>query len=649
MKIPSNNQWTQTNEGKKLGILGDTFNVNLETPGQLISSQKSSAYLHQDQLVDLSLILAVLYYANDYIVITPDEAYRFSLNTLTISTISSYPSGVNVNSDAVICFNRMYVSLNDNLSYWNGSSWTNSIEALTSGVPHPMDVFDALPTFKLAIGNGNEVILVDSSGNKSTTSLILPAQFRVTTLRYRNGYLYVGTRNIYGGDARVFIWNGSGTNAQYEVPTGASWVFSMVPYQTSVVVVTDIGELLYINGSSVQQLAAFPVFFREDARWQDHLGLQSNGKVFNRGMEVLGDSIYINIDGEVDIGESYEMKSGLWVYNPKVGLYHTAQASSDRILTDALFSLSNSEITTDGDHYMKTGDAVIFNTVSGITGVTSNTVYYAKVTGADRFKLATSRTALQADNLITIGGSRTSDVLMYSQNRDQGTRHHTSGAIGRILTEELVPKLFNGQLLYGARLQNLDGDTKNTLQIFTDSYNVSRYTTQRVYSDNIQQSWKEYYAFIDGVRLDNEELVLSYNNKSREQRQTISGVWLNSNTINIVANGTDVTTLQEHDEIVITDGYGRGYTTFITSITSGTTYSIEVTDSIGTTNESVTFYSTPARHLSTINNTRRDENYAQVNMPNISSPWVTLQGEMRGFQTEISHLELANIVHKNTQ
>ena len=57
--------------------------------------------------------------------------------------------------------------------------------------------------------------------------MTLPAQYIVTTLAYRNGYLYVGTKNIYGDEAKVFIWDGATANADYEVPIGGSWVFSL--------------------------------------------------------------------------------------------------------------------------------------------------------------------------------------------------------------------------------------------------------------------------------------------------------------------------------------------------------------------------------------------------------------------------------------
>lgn len=645
MRIPSNNQWTQTNQGTVLGTLHSTFNANLQTPAEFMGAKKSVAFLHENTHTNLTYALAIVYYNSDYIVITSDEAYTFGLTTTTASTISSYPSAVSVNSDAVVCFNRLYISVDTNLSYWDGSSWTNSIETLTTNVPHPMEVFDSLTTFKLAIGNGSSVLLVDSSGNKSSDELLLPNQYRVTTMRYRNGYLYVGTRNIYGGEAKVFIWDGTGANANYEVPVGASWVFAMTPYQSSVACVTDKGQLLYINGSSAQELAALPIYYTPNTRWQDNLGLQLNGKVFNRGIDVVGDSIYMNIDGEVDIGTCNEMKSGLWVYNPNVGLYHYAQASSDKIFADSAFTVSNSEITTAATHYLKTGDAVVFTNITGLTGVTQDQTYYAYVTATNKLKISTSREALQAGVYVTLGGSVTSETLMYAQNRDHGIRNHTSGAIGRIVSQERVPELFAGDIMYGALVDNLDGTNKYTVQILVDSWNITRLETQRIYSNNVTDNWQKYGVFFDGISLDNEKIILKVKTKGKPTK-VISGTWLDVDKINTTSTLADA--IDVGDEITIVDGYGRGYTAHVvTKSQSSTVYSFNIDESLGTVGQSLSFVSEPYKKVGVYTNVRDYESHIYKILDNLKTNWIQLKAELRGYQPEVHELELTHKVDKS--
>lgn len=653
MKIPANNQWTQYNRGDIFGALSNTKSIDLQTNGKLILTRKSSALWHEDVLGDMTYALAIVYYVNDYIIITTNEGQRVALTSSGGSTISSYPGGVANNSDAVICYGRLYISLDTNLSYWDGSSWTSSIKTLTTNEPHPLEVFDSLTTYKLAVANGNTVSLIDSAGNSSSTVLTLPAQFRITTLRYRNGYLYVGTRHRNGGEARVFIWDGNTNNANYEVPVGAPWVFSMTAYQGSVAFITDRGQLFRINGTSAEEIAVLPVFGRQGAVWQDNLGLQLNGKVFNRGMMAVDDKIYINIDGTCDLGTVHEMRSGLWIYDPALGLYHHAQASNDRMRADSTFSVSDSVITTTATHYLKTGDAVEFTSITGLTGVKTGRKYYVTVIDADSFKISLSRKAVKDARYVTIGGSVSSETLIYFQNRDFGSQTtHTSGAICYITSEETIPETMAGKVLYGSLIEDLDGTNKYTVQVLHDSYNVGQFTTSRIYSDNISQVWKDVYAFIDGLRQDNEEVIVKYRTDYEEQSLVMEGTWLSETVINSDPTRNDEDDFDEieiGDEVYFVDGYGRGHSAHVIGKTQSTTItSIEIDESIGTANKTVSFYRTNFKKVKSYTNERVEDSYIQIPLHDANkSAWVQFKFELRGFQTAVNHLELTNSVNKS--
>ena len=655
MRIPSDRNWTQTNESDSLGVLNETKNITIEAGNKIISTRKPYAHLHTDGQANLGYILAINYYDSDYIAVTTNEAFRFSLSTNSATEIASAPNFAQ-NSDAVICYNRLYTSINTNLSYYDGSSWTNSIETLITDVPHPLEVFDSLTTYKLAVGNGSVVLLIDLNGNDSGTFLTIPAQFQVTTMRYRNGYLYVGTRNIYGGEARIFVWNGSGSNAQYEIPTGASWVFSMTPYLSTVACMLDTGQLILINGSTPQELAALPVYYTPNVTWQGSGGLQVNGKVFNRGMATVGDNIYINIDGDCDLGINHQMKSGLWVYSPNNGLWHTAQSSNDRLIRDTGFSVTNSIFTTSATHYLKTGDAVQFTTVSGLSGdVDEGVPYYVKVESTTTFKLALSRKALQAEEYITVSGTMSGDVLLYVQNRDVGVQVNTSaGAIGLITSKEAPPEIFAGDVMFGSRVTDLEGDNKYTIQLFSNSYSVSSATTQKIYTDNIKQNWKKLYGFLSGCLLDNEEIVVKYKNSDELGYPTkvFEGVWLSENQINTASDTRDEfdwSDIEIGDEITLVNRYGRGYSAHVTAKeTAALTTTLTIDESIGTANESVYLYADNFKKLGVVNNQRQDKNFFEVALMNIASPWVQLKLEMRGFQIEIDMLDLANAVNQSS-
>jgi len=286
MKIPTEHKWSQTNEGDIFGTLHSTRNVTFDDYGKLTLSKK--AFNVVNSVVDsanLGYILSLSYYDSSYIAVTQDDIFQINLTTVGLSAIASSPA-TGQNSDGIIFNSLLHVTTDTQLSTWNGSSWTNSRlpVALTSSVPHVMEVFESQPTYSLAIANGNKVQTYDTSYNANTTVLTLPSYQQVTTMRYRNGFLYVGTKHINGGEARVYIWNGNGTAAQYEVPVGCSWVFAMTPYKNTVAVVTSQGLLGLISGSELVPLSAFPVYYHSGLKWQGSSGLLLNGKVFNRAI-----------------------------------------------------------------------------------------------------------------------------------------------------------------------------------------------------------------------------------------------------------------------------------------------------------------------------------------------------------------------------
>ena len=208
MKIPSNRLWNQTNEGDALGILHSTRNITLATPGKARVSQKSIAIMtpSKPNANDLEYALAINYFDDQYNVVHTAGVRTFDLEGTAIGATGSDPTPT-IYGDALICYGLLHVTSDTDLHSYNGSSWTNGLETNTDNVPHPMEIFDALTTYKLAVGNGNTVKLLDSSYNNATAVLTLPSQYIATSLAYSNAYLYVATRNQYGGDASIFIWD----------------------------------------------------------------------------------------------------------------------------------------------------------------------------------------------------------------------------------------------------------------------------------------------------------------------------------------------------------------------------------------------------------------------------------------------------------
>lgn len=650
MKIPSNKQWTQDNSGDTRGTLGSTTNMSMDMSGKAMLSRKAVNILGTRDDSDFGFPLAITYFDNQYVCLTDDKLFTFNFPSYTIEQLT-WPPAVGLNSDAVV-FNNLYTITTDTSVYtWNGGTlsgdWVNRSVALTSSVPHPIDVFGK----KLAIGNGNKVELINTA-YVTTITLTLPTEHQVTTIRAVNNYIYIGTKNLNGGNARVYVWNGDSEDFDYECEVGASWVFSMTPYLSSVVAVTSQGQLGYVSGTTFQELAGLPVYYQPHSRWQGSGGLTLNGKVFNRGMVTVGDTVYMNIEGDVDSEFMPDMKSGIWVYDPSVGLYHRTSGSYDGVVSDNNLSVSDNTITTSANHNLKTGDSVVLNTTSGIGGVDTDTPLYVTVISDNELKLSLSRKAVKKQNYISLSGTPSaSDVLVYAQNTDFGLSDTTSGAIASTTYSETPHPNMTSEIIWGSRFSEVDGTTAYGLFSFADSFNIGSFTTQRVYGENIEQAWKEVYNFIDGLQVDTESVVVKVQTEFLPDSKQLEGVWLDENTLNS-SNPEDKTAWQDIEdgyELVIIDGYGRGRTAHVVSKSeTSSVVTLKLDENIGTVNQNCTVYFTTFKKAGqgiTVDNKIKEK--VKSSLDSSYSPWCSLKIELRGYSPAVNMMELSNIVHKS--
>lgn len=646
MKIPSEHRWSQLNEGDIFGVLHSSHAVTFDDYGKITGSKKPFAIFSSADDSDFGYVLSIDYFDNSYVIFTDDEIFQGNLNSNAFTELT-WPPAHGLNDDAVVCYGLYTITADTDIYTWNGGSnsgdWVDRNGSLTSGVPHPLCVFESQSIYKLAAGNGNTVKLFDSSYNVSGTVLTLPAEQRVQTMRYRNGYLYVGTRHLYGGEARVYIWNGSGAAAQYECPVGCEWVFALTDHGTSVMAVVSSGQIGIVSGAQfyTTDLPAFPVYYRPDLRWQDDSGLLLNGKVFNRGVRTVGDRVYFNIDGTISNGFMPEMKSGLWVYDPRVGLHHRSAASPTKFVKDGSLSVTDSVITTSASHGLKTGDGVAFTNTSGLSGVDSGVIYYVSVESDTTIKLAKSRRSLRNSHYVTITGSAgVSDVLMYVPNTDNGDAfNNTSGAVASVVAADSVEELWQSAVIFGSRVKDTSGTSRYVLNSLCPGFNVSSFEFQRLYSGNIEDTWQDFISYIDGLNLTNESYCFKYRLHEKEETPIMRGVWLNETTINSVLDTQDEdpwNDVEEGNEIVIVDGTGRGYSAHVSEISrSSNTYSLVLDEALGVTNGDVYFYVTNYRKYNAVSSREDDKTLGRGKVDE-DSAWVQIKIEARGYEIAVA-------------
>lgn len=644
MRFPNQNRWIQTNNGKLLGSLGSTRNINFEQEGEAALSKKGNAIV-TGATSNFGEAVAYGFLNSKYHILTDEQMFEGTLDGTAFTATSSSPT-FTLDSDLIAFGSKLVASDDTALHEWNGSAWTqNKVTGLTASRPHPLCLFDSLPTYKLAVGDDNTVKVYDTSYNLYGNTLTLPTAYRVTSLAYRNGYLYIGTLYEGGGEARIFAWNGDGTNAQYSIPTGAGWIFSMCPYKETIACVTDEGEVLGVSGSGVVRLAAFPVFYNQGSRWRLGNTFTSPGKVFMNGMAAQGDTIYINIEGKVDSKDMPDMQSGLWRLDPDIGLHHYASATTDLVVKDTGFTVATNTITTSANHNLVTGDAVMFDNTDGITGVSDQVLYYAINTGANTIQLGASRHQANEGNAMTISGTVTTDELWYFPNTDYGNSVYArSGAVFPIPYFYSVFPLFDSDVIFGSETKNTSGTATETVCVTSPSFNHGRFETQRIYSGQISEAWQDIYTFLSGALSSNEKVVVKYQFEDRLSLPTphISITW---------SDGDTFTTTDERltdnakvgDEVVIVEGYGQGRTTHITSVSvAGGTTTINVDESWGNATSTATVYVTSYKKAGSFTSTRELNQFGRTSIATVKSPWIRIKVELRGFEPTVSGLEIVN-------
>jgi hypothetical protein len=192
-----------------------------------------------------------------------------------------------------------------------------------------------------------------------------------------------------------------------------------------------------------------------------------------------------------------------------------------------------------------------------------------------------------------------------------------------------------------------------TVNGLSDSWNIGRLTTQRIYTGDVTQTWKKVVTFLEGCHLSNEEVLVKVKSSGEIGYPTniFRGDWTSATTIDSTASTLDEdewNDIEDGDEITIVDGAGRGYTTHVsgTPSESGGVWTVTVDESIGTNTKPVNFYVDKFKKIKAYDNTRETVDYILSVLSSIKSPWIQIKLELRGFETEISMFDLISSADK---
>jgi len=661
MKLPAQGSWISSQAGDTFGDIVASRNIDLNDSGKLKLARKAmalfsygisgSAAAGEDPGFQ-GTVLNVLTDDTYGYILTPTTQFVMQMDNsvAAIETPATNKPTYGFDSDSEIFNGIVHVSGGQYVSALPaGTSAPYSgrvISGLSTTVPHPLCALANKPL--LAVGNGSEVKIYNTSYS-NTVSIALPAQFYATSIRSRGNNIYIGTRHIYGGEARLFIANGSATTPDNGYGCGADWIYSQCEYQARMCIVTSAGQIRSFNGGGFDEVANFPVYKTPFSWASTNPNSYLVGRVANRGMTASGDFLYLCIDGSLNQGAGVypgqflaNQPSGLWEFTTKSGLFHKAAIGFNSRLRFTVSAANSGYITTPTAHQAQTGDPVLANPVA-LTGLTAGQVYYAIVdSGASTttMRLALSPADAYAGKYVSIGGTPTTDYVVVDRYETFGTDFLSyPGAV--FAFGRLKPSSFFGtEVFFGAGLYDTTLTLyKAALCSLGMARNRGQFTTVRFPALGIEDLFNRLTAFVDSLNLDSDQIIVKFRTHKRfglPSPAAFSGngaTWTSATTFTIDTNTKDVKSMAVGDEITVIKGANAGYTAHITvTDTSSSTYVVTIDESMPTTSGNFDFVADYwiKWQAWTASNLADMKSAIKKTLPGAKGNWVQFKFELRG-------------------
>lgn len=535
-----------------------------------------------------------------YTIVTSNKVYQWSADTtmVTLNDINTPTMGLWSDGIAYPVSGTQVplVTGTTKAAYYSGGAWHDAIAAtaFSASYPHPMCIVEHLGGAPFLVGDGNLVHQYDNMFSEVTANkLVLPTQYVVTGMRWRAGNVYIATRNITGGQAKLFVWNGTGATAVgggWDVK--ADWIYSLEDFDDSIVILTSAGQLLRFNGGGFTELAYFPVY-DSPYSWASPSALTNPiGRCGNRGMTAHGGVLYMNIDGALNVPLTDtpgryipEQPSGLWCYDPDIGLYHMAGYRYTKY-NEASYTFASSNFVFASAHNMQTGDLVYPTNTTGLTGVTVNQLYYAIVANSTSIQLARSQSDALNGTYMTITGTVAAGTMIIETFNTMGSVFTQSfpGAVCPFITNNPTPSILGSLLMYAGTVTKADNTTTSSLMSLGTGHGIASFTTTPIPASAVTDSFTKIIQFISVMSLHDSKIIVKYRTFTdfglpNQYRKTTDGMvtWASTSSFTVDTTKKDFTSVQIGNEIEIIEGAAAGYTAHITAIdTSTSTYTVTI-------------------------------------------------------------------------
>lgn len=667
------------------GNLARVRNMDFNRRGYLSLARKPNVLYTETQNANFETPLAICGDDDKIYVITSENIFSISPSstdiTVTEENTGTTPGG-GFQGDGCF-FNGVLVASDTNgFHTLDAGSWTSRITNLSTSYPHPVCVSEHQQY--LAVGNGNNVKLYTTAYALVGNELTLPSDHVVTWIRWRANLLWIGTRNIQGGEAKVYLWNGSGTAAQAGYGVGSEWAYSGCVYdvESTIVVVSASGAVLKFGGSGFVPLldAAgnemyFPIYYTGYAWGSSSSTSNLLGKVASRGMEARGRKIFMCVDSSYTRpnggvpGYLPNFPGGLWVFDPKVGLYHKAGIDHAQFERVTPSSLASNTLTLPAAQVFETGDPVVLTTVGSLTGDVLAKMYYAIKVSSTELKLAaTPQQAVAGDN-ITITGAVTSSELAFHVYESVGAHsvERTGGVF--VLKGITASRFLFSEVVYSGEVDNPAGTTIGAVMSLGMGKNVGSFVTPKIQASAVTDTFDQLVSKFGDLNISTRKILVKYRTKKRwglpGRRDWGSGTtatWATSTTFTINPKQYDMYSVQVGDEIEFLNRAGGGYTAHITAITvdSSTQWTITIDETMPdvTAAETTNILIDNWTKLATISTTD-DAKAAYEGLKKLAvggedadsvnkAKWIELKFEMRGYTDIEDSMDFEELMLNNT-
>jgi hypothetical protein len=509
--FPRNNETWQVTQGseKKPDIIY-AHNVNFDDEGRVALSSRTIEIASSDDDADFQLSLAMTNNAGaDGTVFTTDKVFDISFDdTVTMFDVSELNPSFGEIPDGdqygtIVQFNNLtHIIENDRILKYDGGAtpWSTTGITLTGTVHHPACEFKNRRT--LVVGDGNTVKQYNTSyATTDLAQLTLPAGFEVIGIDYNAGLVGIATVNE-NDEAYFFVWDGGSNEANYGFPVGARRCYWVKAYKNTFVTLTGKGQILYWTSSGMEQLCALPIYYRYKASYEDYRNYTATRE---RSVVVDGDIILFNIGTRLEIRTPEEYSydtttpSGIWCYDPNVGLYHRSALTSTPLIQDSSLSLSNSEFTLNVNAPDTGTEIRIADANENLTGVDVNKLYYVIKTDTQKIKLAETYEDAIAGNAVTLGGSIDSFtmVTMIPKNDFGQLEYENGGVVFLFSANDAYPEFF----LAGKSGDDITGDTgyDNLVAPTALCENRGQFILEKMFSDTLNDTFETAYIKTSGL------------------------------------------------------------------------------------------------------------------------------------------------------